>query len=711
MNNRVLYISNQRVDLPDSVSFNLKWQCAEPGELKIYGSGSTTIRLPFTPANDAVFRYSKFLTVIGGREFETFTDCRYYERGRLMISGGTAFLVAISEGYEICLTWGNGDYVQSLKDKSVADLGGDTFQWDNSVPYPRVETSQQPGDYATFYEENGQQRFRHALTRPLYIYRHILDIVGINNENCPEIVWNGISKIRLQANSLQAKGRYVVSEKVGGSKNVSQGDYYTQYAQLGSFTIEENDTYKINLNKVSAIINLDAFSNPINTQEELNVCVFISELNQVDKYIGVYKGYPFAFQTDDGTYQDMRISNDPGAFLSQDPIYYPYSTIKAIARCVVGKNNSSGVFVNQQGGNDIILKKGVTYYIYMMPNVGGHNIQFSWDQYHENYGAYFNLKLSSYLSAIGQTSTADTKIETPDDPTLAGAPPRVVQMLGYSTAHDIVQDFMRLFPLMVILRNGKPQFFDLTTVLNNKANAYDFSPYFVSLDKIEFGNSKVGLRNEAKFADYEDFTGKRANGVFTTVGGKGNGGEYTQLAQITSYDTFTTFRTSAIPYFPAAEISYDDKTKTYKAKLQDRPNLLLYISNPTAARVQGDDGNTYSIFSTNGGRDTLQFIIDNYWQDFVNIVGTQKTVTVKLNIDPGALFDFDFRRPVYMKQLSVYVFAQKINYKGAGVAELQGIVLPSTSTGTPKPIDDDGMLVDATDTYIVDSKDKYIVEN
>ncbi len=724
MNSRVLYIGNQRVDLPDSVSFNLVWQCAEPGELKIYGSGSSTIKLPFTPTNDAVFRYSKFLTVVGGREFETFDKCRYYERGVLMIDNGTAFLVSVSDGYEICLTWGNGDYIQKLKDTSVANLGGDTFAWNDTVRYPYVETSQQPDDYATFYRQGAEARFRHALTRPIYNYRNILSAVGINSANCPTNVWKAAYSLWLQANSLQAKGRLVISlrvdhfesydwERILCAPNLIQT---IEIDTAGKYTLSIPDRwqpYTQYYKWMDGYYDNKLFPYSGNT----SICFYLTNENPYNKYSSLYAvgrngGWKKAFVQDrtQDTYAPMYKATTGGegslGSVSSVPFQKP---------AMVGYSQDiDGDIICHAPGNpeetEVSLAKGTYYLMAVMAS----SVSTDPDDFPDTMTDFERSKLVvdvqgggvSFL--VNNDSSTDTKIETPGAEILQTRPPKVVQMLGYSTAYDIVSDFMRLFPLMLIMRGDTPQYFDFTTVLANKPVAYDFSSYFVSLDKIEFGNTKVGLRNEVKMAEYEDFTGKRANGSFTTLDGKGTGGDYTQLSRITSYDTMMAFNGVELPYFPSAEISYDDKTASYTAKLQERPNLLMYTG--ALMSMSGDDNKTYSVQKTNSQRDTLQYIIDTYWQDFISIVGTQKTVTVTLNINPGELQDFDFRRPVYIKQLSVYLFAQKITYKGDGAAELQGIVLPSTATGTPFPVDADGVLVDAADNYVVDSADNYVVE-
>lgn len=729
MEDRLLIIAGQRVDLPDSVTFNLVWQCAESGEVKIYGSGSTTIRLPFTPQNDNVFGGAKYLTALGGKEFQTFTGCSYYERGVQLIDGGTAYITGISGGYDICLTWGNTDYVQRLKDTGVAQLEGETFKWDNSVFYPYAETSKSPDILPTLYMDNGTPKFRHYMSRPTYNYTKILETVGIGSGNTPKSVYDFIGKVHIQPNSTQARGRYTLplhtenilirlERKISGAW------------LLAEFDIPQQETYTVKVGNGFDMITLALMRNndlyrEITYKGALAYCFYVTAQDPTPfgKYrygIGRNGGFAKAFVQDgtQSTYAPMyraeieQYSRGEGTLTGtavQKPVLIGYSD-------EADEDDASYVTLHSPDNantKEVVLSAGKYYLMACMKSA------LSEDESLFDTGMLSIVKntlriegqnaLMSFVESVSGQSY--TKIETPNDEVLFTAPPKVVQMLGYSTAYDIVEDFAKMFQLMITVRNGEAQYFNFGTLLDNKESAYDWSGAFVSLDKVTIGNSKVGLENTADFASYEGYIGKRASGRFYTDTGRGKGGEFVRLGSIGSYDTTVQFGTQTVPNIPLSEVEVkkNGNTTEYSTKITDKPAMFFVHETLTLVTITGEDGKTYrtnGAIPVKGG--TFQQIIDNYWSDFVRVVSRQKTVNITLNISPSALYGFDFRRPVYIRQLSVYLFAQKITYKGGMKAELQGIVLPMTKMAEDP---DDGALVDATDTYIVDSADTYVVDS
>lgn len=749
MNSRVLYIDNRRVDLPDSVSFNLVWQCADPGELKIYGSGSSTIKLPFTPANDAVFGNCKYLTVIGGREFDTFYNCRYYERGRLMIEDGTALLTAVSDGYEICLTWGNSELIQKLKDTTLYDKSIGAFKWDSGELYPLAETSERPNDYPAFYRDSGILKMRLAMNRPIVKYTDVLAVAGINKDNIPANVYRYIQNTYLQINGTQAIGYYSDAFTIEGPNEtdatVASGIYgddptntdewfYMLGTKIGNATISNNGKYNITITQ--GYYGESGYRNQ-KTYDDVpfkSFCIFLTDKDYGGSiHVGRETFINNVFSNQDiSKYEAMyRFGEKPGGngwdvYEMIHPVAFGYVNSPNIPLSLVSCDDSDF-------GNILVTLAKKTYYIYICPKTTVQKVHLRNDSNGKPvFQRYFEGTVGvESIITFQETTVKDnyTKIESPDDEILKTSPPDKITMLGYKNAAEIVDDFLTLCPLMVIQdRNAKDSrliYFGFDDVIANIGNPYDWSPYFVRLNKTKMGNDNIAKKNNVRFASYGDYAGFRADGYFQSFSLMESEKDYGTLKQIGNYDYIQSITVNDGKYDIPIDagmyslVKVNEKDGVYSAGgLNSIPSVFFYFKPNDIVKLPLERGGAAKVmFSDIKDMNTLDYIINagskefGFWGGFRKVVDKQKTVTVTLNIDPYVLFGFDFRRPVYMKQLSVYVFAKKISYKGGGVAELQGIVLPSTTQGFPYPVDGaDGMLVDSTDTYAVDSADTYIVE-
>lgn len=752
MEDRTLYIGGQRVDLPENVSFNLVWQVAEPGELKIYGSGSSTITLPFTPANDKLFEYCKYLTSVGGRQFQTFPECRYYERGVLMIDDGTAYLVSVSDGYEICLTWGNGDLVQRLKDTPLYDKQIGTFKWDNSEIYPLAETSESPKDYPTFFtDEKGQLTMRLAMNRPLVEYTKVLSVSGINGDTVPGRIYDFVKKTYLQVNGTQAKGYYreavpvetlqggaEIASQVNGLDGASPTDdlYWLQGAKVGQVSIEQSGIYEIRIEE--GFQGELPYDLPDGKQGYFrSFCIFITERDYgEDIQVGREPFIDNVFANAEGTaYEPVyRYEADAGGsggtlFKEVRPVALAYSTKERPVTLMP---------VDDFGANLIGLQKK-TYYIYIIPRASVLKVRISYDpEGHSIYQRRFEGRVFvDSIATFRETTVKDsaTRIESPDDEILKTDPPDKITLLGYDNASQIAQDFITMFPLMcqatMIGGSYRLQYFGFEEVIANMPNAYDWSEAYVTHTKTAYGNKNVALKNHVKFAPYGDYEGFRADGVFESFSLNEAEKNYGELKRIANYDYVRDLKIRNINNYDVSAKAGEYPLSKVKEKegvyspggLNSIPPVFFFFFNKFypgfRGRVQIEGGGKAMVYyDVTGNRNTLEYIINGdpsngtagYWKTFLEIIMRQKTITVMLNIHPSRLQGFDFTRPIYLKQLSVYVFAQKITYKGGMSAELQGIILPSIKQEEPKPIED-GMLVDATDTYLVDDTDSYLTDN
>lgn len=747
MNSRTLILDGRMADLPDSVSFNLIWQVADPGQLKIYGSGSTTIKLPFTPANDDIFGNCKHLTVVGGREFQTFA-ARYYERGVLMVEDGHAYLTSVSDGYEICMTWGNGDAVQRMRDTNIYDVPGiGAFKWDASQTYPLAETSGNPKDYPTFYlNSNNLLTMRLAMNRPLVAYKDVLAVAGINGDTVPERVWDFVENIHLQVNGTQAVGYYTDSVAVRtsnidegyGLDNVQMFVDGTDGAQptdtlfgvigerIGQIAIGQDGQYRIEI--ASAYLQETGYTIEYTQRTEYfgSFCVFLVD-GDYGETLSVCR---------DTMIQNMFADDSMNAYeatyrCTMKAGGVGHDVHEAVVPLAIGYTEGKGkpltLFSVSDFGQELVRLQKKTYYLYICPrrtnNKAFNGEEFGPTTFQRTFGG--DVFVDS-TATFRETTVKDsaTKIDGPDDPILQTDPPDIITMLGYSNPAEIAEDFLTMFPLMCQAETGEDgtprlQYFGFDEVMANGGAAYDWSGAFVSLDKVEIGNQNVGLRNHVRFASYGDYAGFRADGTFDSFSLKEAEKEYGTMKRIANYDHLRMMDTGTggagtveAGEYPLVKVN--EKDGVYSAGgLESVPSVffVFYPGNLFKASVEGG-GSTAVFYSGNSELNTFGYIINGapkvlgLWRGFLSVVGRHKTVTVTLNIHPSELKGFDFTRPVYIRQLAVYLFAQKITYKGGMAATLEGIVLPSVNNRG----DDRGELFDSAGNYLVDTDDKYLTQ-
>lgn len=683
---RELYLSGQRVDLPDSSVFNLTFQVAEPGKFQIYGSGSSTIKLPFTPANDRILSRARFIPAIGDSVFSSFSPVRYYEDGILLIDNATATLVGVSsDAYEICVTFGNVDIVNKMKATNVNQLVFTPFTWDNvgNVLYPQAEMSDNPKEFPTFYLSGTSKRIRPGLTRPCYPLASIYQAAGIRN--IPTSVSDYISGKWLQVNSNVAYGRYQLakdfySEDYGNDFKTltDNNDPLSPACMLESRKIMEVDlsvdgTYKITaLRPFTRISEYFSGMPPRNgmcfwlTPTDYGESVAIGRTTFIDRafmdydgqnYVAMYRG-SIGTATGSVTTEEIDVIGFGFAGVGQDVT-------------LVSKDNIRS--------NLMEIAKG-KYYLYACPADNYQSFSPS-DEVLEGNGHNFAVTAvysSTFLYSEQYDSSASTNIISPDDPVLTTNPPDVMTMLGYKTQAEIVEDFMRMFPLMVTVVDGELVFFGLSEVRANKTQAYEWSRAFVALKSVGFGNSNLASENWCRFKEYEGYKGFRADASFKASGGNGEASQdYSVMQAISNYEgTVQNAAFGDIPYYATFQTEFDDKAGKYVVKsMNDVGNVLYHLAGNITV-VADEDGNGYRTANINGSLTTFSYIIDNYWRDFIEVCGKQKTVEVSVLLKAKDIVDFDFRKPVYFSQIAAYIFVKKITYKGSDTeSTIEGIII------------------------------------
>lgn len=700
MMNRELYIGGKKIDLPDNVNFNLVWQVAKPGELKIYGSGSSTIKLPFTPANDGVFERARFLNVRTGIPFATF-NARYYEDNILMFDDGKAYLVAVSDAYEIALTWGNTDYIQKLKDTPIYTLSLGAFKWDNTQQYPLAETSSDMKNLPALYTDSAKAlKFRHALSRPIIYYSDLLKQVGITKENTPQDIMLYVSTSYIQINNKKAIGRYYDAQNLVGnyeirsysglSVNPQQNPYITTFERALSIQLEVGGTFKIGASNPLKDVRYSAYAQD---QSYAGLCFFLTKENLGENgYIGrgeyIYnafsdyerKAYQPMYKVELETFIDESTGLPHYSWNLTNQEYKPVAV-----GYIIGDGSLYFVDINDFSNNEIELNSG-TYYLYVCQKGSNRSVsgQYQDDEDITLFQTFFELQGVLLSTELYDTSAA-TEVLSPEDPILSVNPPDMITMLGYETAYDVVDDFMKIFPLMVMAIDGKLQYFGFREVRDNKSIAYDWSSSFLCLDKTNFGNSELASVNWLRFAEYDGYMGIRADGSFDANGCKESSKDYAVLSRLTNYDKTLKISFKETPVAPDTNLTissyvlgtvdYDKDTDSYaQSGLEDMPNILFGLSSLDSYHAT-ENGKDYNLVPVHNNRNTFYGIINQFWRDFIEVCGSQRTVTIKAVLHARHLSGFDFRRPVYFRQLGMFVFVQKITYKGHAESTIEGIII------------------------------------
>ena len=691
MMERSLYIDGRMADLPDSVNFNIVFQIAEIGKFKIYGSGTSTIKLPLTPNNRRIFSNCEIVNVIADRVKVTFSSIVYYQDGIPLIQDGKGYLLAVSsDGYELSISFGNSPEYERISSLDIRTLEIAKMKWDESEMYHLAECSTNKDNYPTVRidEETKLIHFNHALCRPVYYYSTILSKCGISSSNVPFDTWLGLAGLVLQPNADTTTGGDIIAGRLvdDALDNVvlhrgktKTNIYYTNNSFRIEISVKTAGKYRIELK------NMDfSYDSMYDNSPDPNLAAFISKRNDL-RYFG-FSG------------QEMRkymiLNDDKSAFirpkLYQDGklIDIEETDIIAFDAISLGESVLTLHATDDFSNNEIYLDEGI-YYMHLIRNdFEGETLTFTYP----SIMLYFAYNAGYSLTELGMTGT--TAIDSPDNPVFMFNPPDLSTILGYESVTDVIEDFMKLTATMVQYRDGKMNYFGIKQVRENKSKAYDWSDGFEGVEEVQFGNSNLGLKNKLAFTSYDKYQGGRSDYVFDYPQAQSNDSvDLVRLKRIASYDNFNknveykiggdnSYMGSAdIPTVPVFEVAEEKDEETGQTNysvggMKSIPNVM-YRSSLNGINVKSEDGyKTYTLYPIDTSKDTYAYLVNAFWKEYLELLRHQRKLIIASVIPIMDLRGFDFSRPIYFRQLAVYMLAQKITYKGAGqVSKIEGIIV------------------------------------
>lgn len=113
MDNLVFIIDGQKVDISNNPDFTRVYRGLETADTK-KNNYSLTVKFPFTPTNDLVFKRTNSLSYKSSFPYDTHTCDVSSSGGVILISKANLVLLSTTDSYECAMTWENFDIIGAI---------------------------------------------------------------------------------------------------------------------------------------------------------------------------------------------------------------------------------------------------------------------------------------------------------------------------------------------------------------------------------------------------------------------------------------------------------------------------------------------------------------------------------------------------------------------------------------------------------------------
>ena len=272
---------------------------------------------------------------------------------------------------------------------------------------------------------------------------------------------------------------------------------------------------------------------------------------------------------------------------------------------------------------------------------------------------------------------------------------KIASFIGDMTITDFIKDIMQHFGLMIQLPQGSDtyEFIQMDAMLDDTANAYDWSDKYVGTKKESYQLKRYAQKNRFAYSYLDDNVVPFADG-FLNVDNQNLKPEITMLTRPFNACAIgrTLLNNNLITMTPYWEAERDDNGLIVKYNPIDNKNYIaeiLRIDETIKYDVTGGLGITFT-----GSVPRLNFQNLGYNQLLAENYSKLKTVVNRndvrecvIRFKAKDIRDFDFFRLVYIEQLTSYFYVNKIKYTGEemGIAEIVKVRI-ATRERTPDPI-------------------------
>ena len=665
-----LFINDTEIDIDQSQSITLNFQCADIGELRSVGSGSQTIKLPMTAKNKVFFEHSHEIN--SGSVFPYLIHgARYYEDETLLIDDGNFYMLAVNDFYECCITWGNAPFLKKAEETKMGDVDLGyyrLFMPGYLVPdYALEEPLEWTLAEARFYrilDNNGVTKYysttidswdtysiNNVTVNPKYIRPHIylkalldklFNYLGINYDLVNNVLKTEINNIILpQVKNTLKRNQFRINANIDKEEIVVWLNSSTlQYASIdpkpSEFLTSQLDAYQ----EIRFYVHKNSLYN------------IKIKLSYSQNHIGeTYNSYPVKQSKEARFWFGIKGTDMEYTFLVPNPSISDYEIEFNNVFLREGKYN----FMVHGQGYDSTLPSGSTYIF------------------------KFDVKANIVIEDLDES-------EISVDILNQGLFINHNALFAQESIKVLLQSVMTTFGIIPQLKDGALELFTIVDVINNISQARDWSRKLVKVTRNSYKTlkfeKKISKNNLLKWKS-EKLYKNTQNGTFNaeSINDESTFIDNKVFSQVDEYyhddNLALAHDQTNIVNLNFADRNEDDPLDTAIKNYESCPKMLWAENNSLIIHLSGIS--SAFLGSGNSKKASFEYFnydnpngIRKYIQPLLNSLNKVKIVTVTMVLTPTDLQDLDFKIPIYLEQFGAYFMLNKISgYKYGGKCDVE----------------------------------------
>jgi hypothetical protein len=661
MKTQELYINGMKVDLLPDTEVALVFQNINFGELKSTGSGSQTVKIPITANNSFIFEQCQDQTS-DSRFMYRIHNCNYYEDGMLVVENGILYVLCVTDRvYEICITFGNAPIFDIMKQTPMSDvdLGAtltvEDVEPSDNIKFLGIEAGVNDTKRTTF--EKGRDTFtvradgaiRSGRMRNYFsldkVIQKIGEKLGIIIDGVPSV----FSSILMQNWATKA-----TISKFEWEHNRLMSGYSAESWMLNARVYyAANPFYRLKLPFIKRVLPItvpgmdSSMTSGIYIPQSGNYNIRLNGNIQVTANA---TGVRMQFTNKDNSDFLMMSANN---YFQHNPALFPSIALGA----------SGGAFDNQW--NNYYLEQGFYYLrLHSTPILGGGAypvINFTGSQINISISQSQPRKLSFNTPIINENST----VTNSDNDYLDTFIEKNEWAFGEASVFDVLTDILKSFCLFVKYSGNRLTIYSIDDVKNNIliGNVYDWTKnifdYSIKINPV----NNIAQNNALNWKPETNYLGGR-DGILPANSTAENSVLFENKIFSQSDFGILVHPVQDLRIMNNVRLTEQDGVVNIDRGFNPAPKFFLRLAENALGFTASRSGFSPNIAAgrvTIGTNTYFQQPITAFWESYRKIIERPKIITLRMIFGAEDLQDFDFAKPVYLRQYNSYYLLQKIN--------------------------------------------------